>query len=200
VTTFVLLRHAAHDWLGRGVPGRLPGVALNAEGRQQAEALVGRLASVPLAAIYCSPQQRTRETAAPLAAQRGLSLQVEPAFDEIDFGAWTGLSFAQLRAQGEAWTQWVECRGSAQAPGGERFADVPVRAMAGLSRLVHAHPDGNVLVVSHGDVLKAIVACCLGMPLDNVQRFEIAPASVSELAMGEDGMQLKLLNAVGAVG
>ncbi len=194
MTTFLLVRHAAHDWLGRGIAGRLPGVGLNEQGQAQARQLVERLAGWPLQAIACSPQQRTQETAAPLAAARGLPVQVDPAFDEIDFGEWTGSTFEELRAHPH-WTDWVDRRGSAQPPGGERFAEVPLRAMAGLQRLVGAHPEGTVLVVSHGDVLKAVVASVLGLPLDALEQFEIAPASLSVVAMGEGWRQLRLLNS-----
>jgi broad specificity phosphatase PhoE len=197
VTTFLLVRHAAHDWVGRGFAGRMPGVALNAQGREEARQLVDRLRDVPLAAVYCSPQQRTHETAAPLAAARGLAIRTDAAFDEIDFGAWTGLGFDEVRRQGEPWTHWVERRSTVQAPGGERFSEVPDRAMAGLRRLVEAHPDDHVLVVSHGDVLKAIVAAVLGLSLDDLERFDIAPASVTTLAMGRHWAQLQLLNALG---
>ena len=197
MTTFVLARHAAHDWLGRGFAGRMPGVGLNEKGKQQARELVQRLEDVPLAAIYCSPQQRTQETATPLAEARGLSIRVEPAFDEIDFGDWTGRTFDEVKARGDGWDHWLAHRGSAQLPGGERFADVPLRAMAGLRRLVRAHPDQHVLVVSHGDALKAIVATCLGISLDHLERFDIAPASITVMAMGEGWQQVQLLNAQG---
>jgi probable phosphoglycerate mutase len=194
VTTFLLLRHAAHDWLGRGIAGRLPGVSLNAEGERQAQELVARLGEVPLQDIYCSPQPRTQQTALPLARQRGLAFAVEDGVDEIDFGDWAGLEFAQLRAQGQAWTDWCERRGSAQPPGGEPFAGVPQRALAVLCKLQLRHPEGNVLVVSHGDVIKAVLADSLGLSLDGLERFEIAPASVSVLAMGADWRQVKLVN------
>jgi probable phosphoglycerate mutase len=199
VTTFLLARHAAHDWLGRGFPGRLPGVGLNEEGRQQALQLVERLRHVPLAAIYCSPRQRTQETAQPLAEARALPVQVEPAFDEIDFGAWTGRSFDEVKQQAGAWAHWVDRRSTAQPPDGERFADVPLRALAGLRRLAAGHPDQHVLVVSHGDVLKATVATCLGLSLDHLERFDIAPASITVLAMDEGWLQLQQLNAQGSL-
>lgn len=199
MTTFVLLRHAAHDWLGRGFAGRLPGVGLNDAGRVQADRLVARLQQQAIAAIYCSPQQRTRETVAPLAAQRGLPIRIEPAFDEVDVGDWQGRSFAQLRALGDAWTQWCERRGSATPPGGEPFAGVPARAIAGLRRLAAEHGDAQVLVVSHGDVIKAMVARCLGLSLDSLERFDVAPASVSVIVTQGEWMQLRLLNSLASV-
>jgi probable phosphoglycerate mutase len=196
-TTFLLVRHAAHDWLGRGLAGRLPGVGLNAAGRAQARELVQRLAPQPLQALYSSPQQRTRETAQPLAEARGLQVAIEPAFDEIDFGDWTGRGFDELRALGEPWQQWCERRGSARPPGGEAFADVPRRALAGLRRLRQAHPAGPVAVVSHGDVIKATLAAILGLSLDHLERFEIAPAAVSVVALGADWAQVQLVNGLG---
>ena len=198
MTTFLLVRHGAHDWLGRGFAGRLPDVHLNAEGREQAQALVQRLAGFPVEAIYSSPQPRTRQTAVPVAQARGLPVAIEPDFDEIDFGAWTGQTFEQVRAAGAAWQQWVDRRGSAQPPGGERFAEVPQRALGALHRLVRKHPHAHVLVVSHGDVLKAVIASVLGMSLDHLERFDIAPASLSVLGMGEDWARVELLNATEA--
>lgn len=196
MTTLLLARHAAHDWLGRGFAGRQPDVALNAQGRAEAEALVGRLQGVPLDAIYCSPQPRTQQTAQPLAARRGLAIRVDAAFDEVELGDWTGRTFDEVRDQA-AWQHWLAHRGSAQPPGGEPFAEVARRSSAGLRRLVERHPDAQVLVVSHGDVLKAMIAGCLGLSLDHLERFDVAPASISIVAMGADWAQLRLLNALG---
>ncbi|QJW83667.1 histidine phosphatase family protein [Ramlibacter terrae] len=127
MTTFVLLRHASHDWLGRGTAGRLPNVSLNAKGRAEAQQLEARFASFPLAAICASPQPRTQQTVQPLAASRGMPVGIEPALDEIDFGAWMGLRFEDLRGSA-GWDQWVNHRGAACPPGGEPFAGVPQRA------------------------------------------------------------------------
>ncbi|HET8747658.1 MAG TPA: histidine phosphatase family protein [Ramlibacter sp.] len=196
-TTFSIVRHAAHDWLGRGFAGRQPDVSLNAQGREEAGALVRRLQGVPLDAIYCSPQPRTQQTAAPLAAQRGLEIRVEAAFDEVDLGEWQGRTFDEVRDQ-EAWKHWLAHRGSAQPPGGEPFAEVARRASAGLRRLAELHPQQHVLVVSHGDVIKAMVATVLGLSLDNLESFDIAPCSISVIAMGREWAQVRLLNSVGA--
>lgn len=196
MTTFLLARHADHDWVGRGFAGRMAGVSLNARGREQAQELVQRLRGHPLDAICCSPQPRTRQTAQPLAAERGMDILTEAAFDEVDLGDWQGRTFDEVRDQ-EAWRHWLERRGSARPPGGEAFADVPRRAMEGLHALVARHPRGQVLVVSHGDVLKAVIASCLGLSLDLLDRFDIAPASVSVLVLGDGWAQLQLLNAQG---
>lgn len=198
MTTFLLVRHAAHDWLGRGLAGRLGNVSLNAQGWLQAEALVGRLDGRPIHAIYSSPQPRTTQTVAALAGRRRLKVQVMPAFDEIDFGDWTGRDFASLEGDPQ-WRDWNEHRGSALVPGGEAFAQVQQRAVQGIEQLRQRHPERTVLVVSHADVIKAIAATALGMSLDLLERFEIAPASLSVLEAGDGWVQVKLLNSLAAL-
>jgi probable phosphoglycerate mutase len=198
VTTFLLVRHAAHDWLGRGLAGRMGDVSLNAQGWLQAEALVARLEGRPLHAIYSSPQPRATQTVAPLAGHRRLKVQVMPAFDEIDFGQWTGREFAALEGDPQ-WREWNERRGSARPPGGEAFADTQQRAVHGIEQLRVRHPERTVLVASHGDVIKAILATALGMSLDLLERFEVAPASVSVLEAGEGWVQVKLVNSLEAL-
>src|SRR5690606_5524543 len=146
----------------RGLAGRLPGVGLNGAGREQAQALASQLGDVGIAAIYSSPQSRTLETVAPLAARLRLSVNTAAEFDEIDFGEWTGREFAQLGADAQRWRLWVEQRSIATPPGGEAFAEVQRRALAGLLRLQQQHPQETVLVVSHGDVIKAVLGGHLG--------------------------------------
>jgi broad specificity phosphatase PhoE len=196
VTTFLLVRHGAHDLLGKAVAGRAAGVALNAQGRGQAQELVERLAARAINAIYSSPQQRAQETAAPVAAQRGLQVNTDDALDEIDFGDWTGLSFERLRAEGERWRMWVEQKSIACPPGGEPCAQVQRRAMAGIERLEKLHPDQTLLLVSHGDVIKSVIASYLGISLDHLERFEIAPASLSVVMTGPGWAQVKLVNGL----
>ncbi len=197
MTTFLLVRHGAHDWLARGIAGRLAGVSLNAQGWLQAEALVRRLEQREIAAIYSSPQPRALETVAPLAGRRRLRVRVLEAFDEVDFGDWTGKEFDWLRGQGERWQAWVDRRSQAQPPGGEPFEAVRRRAVAALEELRPRYPDGVVLIASHGDVIKAVLADALGLSLDHLERFEIAPASLSILEAGEGWRQVRLVNAQG---
>ena len=197
MTRLLLVRHAAHDWLGRGIPGRMAGVSINDEGRLQAQGLAPRLASAGIHAIYSSPQQRTRETVAPLAARLALPVEIAPEFDEIDFGDWTGRQFSELERDDAAlWHRWIEQRSTAQPPGGEAFGQVARRAMAGLERLRQLHPDRTVLVLSHGDVIKAALASCLGMSLDQLERFDIDPASMSVVASAGHGWKVRLINQV----
>lgn len=194
MTTFVLVRHGAHDWLGRGIAGRMAGVMLNGEGQAQAHQLVERLGHRTIAAIYSSPVERARQTAAPLAQARGLTVAIDHAFSEIDFGEWTGRTFAELEADHDRWRTWCDRKSLAAAPGGEAFTAVQRRVLDGLERLRRVHPAGVVLVFSHGDVIKAAIAGVLGLSLDHIERFEVAPASLSVVEAGDGWAQVKGLN------
>ena len=96
MTKFLLIRHAAHDLLGRALTGRAPGLHLNAQGKLEAERLADRLAVFSISAIYTGPLERARETAEPLSNRLRMELSLAPAFDEIDFGSWTMLPFSDL--------------------------------------------------------------------------------------------------------
>jgi probable phosphomutase (TIGR03848 family) len=199
VSLLLLVRHALTDFVSQHrISGRLPGVPLNAEGRAQAERLSERLADVPVAAIYTSPQQRARETAAPLAARHGLAAEPRAGLDEIDFGSWTGLTVGELEGSPQ-WRLFNSLRSSTRIPGGELMLEVQARVVRELKGLRSAHPDGAIVVVSHGDVIRAALLHFLGMSLDHVHRVEIAPASVTVLALEDWGPRLLLLNDTGTL-
>ncbi len=178
--TLILVRHASHGLLGRVLAGRMAGVGLSEAGRAEAVALAGALAGLPVRAVWSSPMQRAVETAGPIAAVHGLVPVVEPGLDEVDFGEWTGLGFDTLG--GAAWEAWNRERGMAAVPGGETMLAVQARAVAVMRRA--AAGGGVVVLVSHQDVLKAMLAHVLGMPLDLLHRMEVAPASRSLVRMG----------------
>lgn len=193
MTRLILVRHAAHDWLGRGICGRMPGVNLNTQGLAQAEELALKL-KVQVDAIWSSPQQRALQTAGPLAERLKLPVLIAYEFDEVDFGRWTGRSMAELEAQGAPWRHWVDRRSTAVPPGGEPFANVAARTLAGAERLARRYRGKCVVVFSHGDVIKSLVASCLGLSLDHLERFEIAPASACLLVTQEAQWQVKVVN------
>jgi probable phosphomutase (TIGR03848 family) len=196
VTTLLLIRHASHALVGKALAGRMDGVRLDERGRRQADVLAERLATSEIQAIYTSPRERTVQTATPLAQRLGLELSMEAAFDEIDFGDWTGKTFAELAGE-PSWPVWVDRRSVAQPPNGEPFVDVQRRALDGIHRLRAAHPEHTVAIFSHGDVIKSVLAHFLGIGLDHLERFDVAPASVSIVAAGDGWAQVKLINGSG---
>jgi probable phosphoglycerate mutase len=185
-TRLILIRHGAHDLLGRRIVGRMPGVSLNAAGRHEAAQAAAALARADIGALYASPLERARETAAPLAARLGLDLRTDDGLAEIDYGDWTGQDFARL-ADDPLWRMWNARRGAAKPPGGEAMPAVQRRMTEALARFATAHPGATVAAVGHGDPIKAAVACVLGLPLDCLLRFEIDTGSLTTIAIEPGG-------------
>ena len=196
-TVFLLIRHGSNDAIGKSLAGRAPGVRLNAQGLREAEQLVVRLERVAVSALYVSPLERAMQTAAPLAARLRLTPQIDPALHEVDFGAWTGKAFDELAADPH-WAVWVDRRSEARPPGGESIVEVQRRIVSGLDRLRTTHTGETVALISHGDVIKSTLAFFLGLSLDRLERFEIAPASVSVLVAGDGWAQVKSMNETGS--
>lgn len=189
-----LVRHAHTDALGHLLAGRAPGHGLNREGHDAAGCLAERLGSCPASVLYSSPQQRARQTAEPISHKLGLGVHVEADLDEIDFGQWTGRSFAELALR-QDWQDWNRIRSLACCPGGESMLDVQARIIRFTQRLMVSAQD-HVVLVSHGDVIKALLAYALGMPLDMMHRIEIAPASHSIVVLSSGEVKVECLNAL----
>jgi probable phosphomutase (TIGR03848 family) len=195
-TTVLLVRHGQTDWIGQRIAGRQPGVHLNAFGIAQAARLPARLEGLPIHAIYSSPLERTRETAAPLAAARGLDVRECGEAIELGFGEWTSRPFSDLEADRQ-WRRFNHFRSFARAPGGELMPEVQTRIVRAIERLRAAHPGESAVLVSHGDVIRAAVAYFLGVPLDLFQRIEIRPASVSRVRLCDEGVLVLGVNDTG---
>jgi probable phosphomutase (TIGR03848 family) len=196
MTVFFLIRHALHSLGGDKIAGRTPGVHLSPDGQTQVVQLVERLASVPLKAIYCSPLERTRETAQPIADRLGLPVQICEELNELDFGDWSGQKLEELRKL-DKWQQFNSFRSGVRAPNGELMLETQARIIRAIERLRERHPDEYVALVSHGDVIKSAVAYCLGIHLDMFQRIEISTASVSVVAISDYGPWVLCINNIG---
>lgn len=190
--TLHLIRHASHDLLGKVLAGRTA-VPLSTRGEQEAAAMAVALAGLPLAAVVSSPQRRAHQTAAAIAARHGMEARIEPGIDEIDFGAWTGAGFSSL-AEDERWRAFNHFRSVAPAPEGESMLAAQARALDAVRRLASEFPGGEVALVSHADIIKAIIAHFLGSPLDLIRRMEILPASHSVIVLHPSDAVVTLLN------
>ncbi|MDT7949970.1 MAG: histidine phosphatase family protein [Acetobacteraceae bacterium] len=188
-----MVRHAAHGLLGKVLTGRMAGVPLSAEGVGQAKALGEWFTGMRVAAVLSSPVQRARETAAAIAEATGLTVTVEAGLDEIDFGEWTGSTFAALEEQA-AWSEWNRHRGSAACPGGETMRAAQARAVAAVLRAGQAFAGENIVMVSHQDVLKAVLAHFLGIALDDLERFSLDPASRSVVSLSDGWARVEAVN------
>lgn len=191
--TLLLIRHAMHTDYGERFTGRTDGVPLSPAGEGQARALGERLAAEPIAAVYSSPRERTRATAEAIADPHGVPVRDVDALDEIDLGDWTGKRIADLDGTPE-FVRWNERRATSSPPGGEGIAAVADRAESFARQAAEEHEGQTVALVSHADVIRALIARCLNLDFDNLLRFEVGPASVSKLLFGDWGSKLLTLN------
>jgi broad specificity phosphatase PhoE len=191
--TLFLVRHGDNDLVGHTLAGRKPAVELNALGREQAVQLGEQLSGCGITSIFASPQPRAVQTAEPLAHRLRLLVNVEPAFNEIDFGDWTGHVFAELETD-ERWRQWNSYRLGIRPPNGEMMVEVQTRFVLKIENLRAAMPNACIAVFSHADPIKSVLMYYLGMPLDHFQRLDIATASFSILNLGDWGARLAGFN------
>jgi probable phosphoglycerate mutase len=181
VTTILLVRHGQTPTTGKVLPGRAPDLHLADAGRAQAALVAERLAGMPVVALYCSPLERTVETAAPIADAFGLEAIHEPGLLECDFGEWTGRELAELYKLPE-WATIQRAPSTFRFPGGESFPEMQHRIISAIERIRTAHEGKTVVCVSHADPIKAAVAYALGTHLDLFQRIVVSPCSVSAIA------------------
>jgi probable phosphoglycerate mutase len=196
----LLVRHGKTPSTGALLPGRVGGLHLAEEGRAQAALAAERIAGLSRrpVAVYASPLERTRETAAPIARALGLRVRTVGGLVECDVGDWTGAKLERL-AKTPAWSAVQHWPGGFRFPGGESFAELSVRATAAVLKLVAAHPGETVVAVSHADPIKAIVAAAAGVPLDLFQRLVVSPCSVSALLYGPAGPHVLCVNSTASL-
>ena len=196
MTTVLLVRHGHTDVAGKRLTGWQRGVHLNAQGRREADRLVERLEDVPIDAIWTSPLERCRETAAPIARARGLTPTIQRGLIEVDYGDWTGRSIAQLRRT-RLWRSVMHAPSTVRFPGGESMLEVQARMVDAAMNLVEAHPGGIVMAVSHADPIRLLVTHLAGTHADHLQRLAIDTASISVVTLGEGIPRVQKVNDTG---
>jgi broad specificity phosphatase PhoE len=145
--------------------------------------------------VYSSPLERARRTAEIIAAGLTLEVQIADELNELDFGDWTNQRLTDLHCRDE-WRQFNRFRSGSRIPNGEAMIEVQCRALRLIERLCTLHPTQMVALITHGDVIKAMLAYYLGVPLDLFQRIEISPASVSIVRIEPYGPQVLLVNGL----
>ena len=195
MTTILLIRHAENEYVSKGrLAGRLPGIHLNENGKQQADQLAINLSKAPIKAIYSSPLERCLETAQPLADALGLNIIPKDGLLEIDFGEWQDRTLKQLRRR----KLWKTVQGNParmQFPNGETFINAQMRIINELEKINGIYKlQDLVACFSHADLIRLAIAHYIGTPLDLFQRIAIAPASVSTLFLGGFGARIINVN------
>jgi probable phosphoglycerate mutase len=168
-------------------------VALSSEGLEQAAIVADLLGTLPIAAVYSSPRERAWYTARDIADPHDLKAQILDGLEEIDFGEWSGRSFAELEGD-DQWQQWNEARSVARCPGGESMGEAVTRAVAAIETVATSHDEHNVVAVTHCDIIRGIIAHYLGLSLDNILRFDVEPASISTIEINRWGGRVRSIN------
>lgn len=193
----ILVRHGQTGSTGSVLPGRAPGLDLTDLGRIQAGAAARRLTTVKkVSAVYASPLERTKQTAAPIAKALGLRVRVAKGLVECEFGEWTGRKLDELRKLPE-WRAVQSTPSQFRFPGGESFTEMQVRVVGELERLTNLHRGETIVCVSHADPIKAAVAHYSGTHLDLFQRIVISPCSLTPILVGAGAPVVLAVNSTG---
>jgi probable phosphoglycerate mutase len=189
MTTILLVRHGENDWVKKHrLAGWIEGIHLNENGRQQAADAAERLAALPIKAIYSSPVLRCRETADFIAKSQDLPINLLDEIGEVRYGKWEGKKIKKLAKKKEWFTvQFYPSR--MQFPGGDTLRGVQSRGVEAIETLAQTYRDRDIIVVvSHADLIKLVLAHYLGVHIDLFQRIIISPASVSMLHLAKNGV------------
>lgn len=196
-TLILMVRHGQTPTTGKVLPGRAAGLHLAEAGVQQAHAVAERIAELPrVDAIYSSPLERARETAAPIGKALQQRVKINKGLLECDFGDWTGEQLSTLMKKPE-WSTVQRAPSSFRFPNGESFTEMQTRMVTTLDNIRQAHPGGVVVCVSHADPIKAAVAHAMGTHLDLFQRIVIGTCSVSAVAYSGHGPIVLTVNSTG---
>lgn len=196
-TLILMVRHGQTPTTGQVLPGRAAGLHLAEAGVQQAHRVAERIAELPkVDAIYASPLERARETAAPIAKALKQRVHINKGLLECDFGDWTGEKLSQLMKKPE-WSTVQKAPSTFRFPNGESFTEMQTRMVTALDGIRAAHPGGVVVCVSHADPIKAAVAHAMGTHLDLFQRIVIGTCSVSAIAYSSHGPIVLTVNSTG---
>jgi broad specificity phosphatase PhoE len=170
---------------------------LSEQGEFQAEALAEALSILPVAAVYSSPRRRTIATAEPVAARHQLTVQLLSELVEGSFGAWEGLSRAEVLARStedERLLRDWEANPEIAPPGGESFVTLRERVVGAVERLAQVHPDQTIVLVSHVGPIKVLLCAAMGAPLSSLFQMFLDPATISVVDWRQPRPTMRLFN------
>jgi probable phosphoglycerate mutase len=196
-TLIIMVRHGKTPSTGKLLPGRAKGLHLSDTGKQEALVVAERLSKIKkVAAIYASPLERARETAAPIAKALKQKVIINKGLLECDFGDWTGEELAKLMKLPE-WSNVQRTPSTFRFPKGESFTEMQTRMVSTLDDLRKKHSGGVVICVSHADPIKAAVAHAMGTHIDLFQRIVISTCSVTAVSYSSFGPVVLTVNSTG---
>ncbi len=181
MASVILVRHSRSTANTAGVlAGQAPGISLDETGFTQAQGLTARIGDVLISRVISSPLQRCIETISPWHEKYSkAAIEIDESFIESDYGSWTGRKLGEL-AKEPLWEQVQKTPSTVTFPEGESFLQMYARVSSGLDSIIETMTDNdNVIVVSHGDIIKLAIAKILDLPVDKFQKLVIDPASIS---------------------
>jgi probable phosphoglycerate mutase len=198
MATVFMVRHASHALLNRVLAGRHIDVSLDETGMREAEALSKTLETQAITHIHSSPRRRAQQTASAIGRRLDLPIEMNPALDEVDFGHWAGRAYADLDGD-PLWLRWNSERVGVRAPGGECMTEVLSRLMDHISTFSKSYPGARVVMVTHAEVIRALILMWLGLPLSAWRGVDVPPASITRFCLhSHDGRPSDLYEEAGA--
>ncbi len=198
-TLVLLVRHGQTPTTGIELYGRKPGVHLSDKGLDQAKNVAQRISAMGrqrFEAIYCSPLERTKQTAQAISSELELKVKQDRGLLELDVGDWTGRKLTQLRKL-KSWSSVQKYPSGFRFPNGESFTEMQTRMAGTVNRLVERHPGKAIVAVSHADPIRALVAHAMGTHLDLFQRTVVSPCSVTAILYTPNGPVVLSVNNTG---
>jgi alpha-ribazole phosphatase len=196
ITRLLLIRHAQPDEEARGRCYGTLDVGLSTRGQRRAQLLARTLDRIPLAAVYSSPSARALDTARPLAAAHQLTPTVEDALREIDFGELEGRSYDDIQAAyPDLYRCWMETPTRVEFPGGESYTQLRTRALAALETIRACHRGELAAIISHGGILRAMLADCLRIPDEAMFRLDQSYGALSIIDWLDVSPLVRVVNA-----
>ena len=181
MTTFLLLRHALSTANESGIlAGRMEGISLSRDGRQQSKKLVSSLSAVKIDRIISSPLTRCLETISPTAEILRKRININENFQEMHYGSWSGRKLSELRKE-KSWKKIQNSPDTFTFPGGESFKQAQLRIERELKRLAKKYPKETIVIVTHGDIIKLAITLTANTPLNYFQRYIVDTCSLTEI-------------------
>lgn len=199
MTRFYLVRHGEKASPPSLLVARSPGVPLTERGKRQADAIARRLQRESIDHVFASPMERAQQTAAPLAWQKGLAVEILEGIHEFHFGEWTNRSIESLAGL-PGWASFNSFRSGTRAPGGELMLEIQGRFVGEMLRLRERFPEAGIALFSHGDPIRAAIMYFAGTPLDFWNRFEIGIGSISTVELNAESVRITRVNEVPELG
>jgi broad specificity phosphatase PhoE len=193
--TIFLLRHGETAWNKEGrVMGRLE-IPLNRKGVDQAKRIARLLPNLDVHAIYSSPLKRALDTALIQVEQNKMPMKIEPNITELAFGRWEGYRFDDL-IKDDAYLRFLKSPLKSAVPGGETLLGVQKRGLKAMQRATREVPKGRILLVSHADVIRAILCHYLRLPLHEFRRLRVDNGSLSVIEVDGAWAEIKVMNYI----